>query len=81
MVKQVETPTIPLPDFIERGNVVKVQSDVVAENYLWTYNLPKVDMQLTQLGLVFPEKFELSTNTDVSHSFYFNKIGTSTIGL
>ena len=80
VVKRVEQPTIPLPDFIERGQVLTLESDVVADNYLWTHNNPKVDMILTPSGLKFPENFDSSTNNEASYKFYPKTIGTLTIG-
>ena len=81
VIERVVKPNIGLPEFIERGRVITVKSDVTAASYLWTRNVPKVEMTLTQTGLSFPENVDISANTGASHSFYFNKIGSSTIGL
>jgi hypothetical protein len=81
VVSRVGTPTIPLPIYIERGQVIEIKSDVMADGFLWTYNLPKVNMTLTPSGFRFPDDIDISSNNEASQSFYFNKIGTSRVGL
>ena len=81
VIERVEKPNIEIPEFIERGRVIPVVSDVTADNYLWTLNVPEVQMILTQNGLSFPDEIDITANNEASHSFYFNKIGSSTIGL
>ena len=81
VIERVQKPNIEIPEFIERGRVIPVKSDVTADNYLWTLNVPEVKMILTQNGLSFPDNIDIAAYSEAPHSFYFNKIGSSTIGL
>lgn len=81
VIQRVSKPTISLPQFIQRGTIVDIQSNVTADNYFWTMNVPELEMELKDSGLKFVGEVDTSVNNEATQSFYLNRIGVSRIGL
>ena len=82
VVEHLQKPVIDIPEYVDRGQVLIVEADVEADSYLWTKNVPKMEMKLTANGLEFEDEFvDTDNGNDRTFSVYFSEIGEVTLGL